>query len=76
MEIAVAEAKSHLSELIRAVAEGEQVVITRSGKPVAQLVAPPTSTRVVRFGMMRGKIRMSPGWDDPISEEQFFRGDI
>jgi prevent-host-death family protein len=33
------QAKSQLPRLLRAVAEGETVVITRYGKPVAQLVA-------------------------------------
>jgi prevent-host-death family protein len=42
MDIGVAEAKKRLSELIRAVENGEPVVITRKRRPVAQLVpAPP-----------------------------------
>lgn len=32
------EAKTHLSSLLDRVAEGEEVVITRHGKPVARLV--------------------------------------
>ena len=32
------EAKAHLSELIDAVMEGEEVIISRYGKPVAKLV--------------------------------------
>ncbi len=35
------EAKSTLSELLRRVAAGEQVTITRSGEPVAMLVPVP-----------------------------------
>ena len=35
----VAEAKAHLSELIAAAEAGDDVVITRRGKPVAALVA-------------------------------------
>ncbi len=33
----VAEAKAHLSDLIRQIEQGEYVVITRHGKPVAHL---------------------------------------
>jgi prevent-host-death family protein len=66
MEISVAEAKNHFSELLRSVTEGEKVVITRNGKPVAQLVPPPLDKRVVRFGTLRGRIRLKPGWDRPI----------
>ena len=34
------EAKTHLSALLEAVAAGEEIVITRRGKPVARLVPP------------------------------------
>lgn len=35
----VAEAKSHLSSLIAEVATGDEILITRRGKPVARLIA-------------------------------------
>lgn len=37
--ISVAEAKNHLSELIARVEAGEEIAVTRRGKPVARLVA-------------------------------------
>jgi prevent-host-death family protein len=37
MDISVAEAKAHLSELIEQVTKGEEVTITKRGKPVARL---------------------------------------
>lgn len=37
----VATAKSHLSSLLAEIEAGEQVVITRRGKPVARLIAEP-----------------------------------
>jgi prevent-host-death family protein len=40
MEISVRELKSRLSEYLRRVAEGEEVVVTSHGKAVARLVAP------------------------------------
>ena len=39
MEVGVFEAKNKLSELLDRVERGEQVVITRRGKPVARLAA-------------------------------------
>jgi len=33
------EAKTHLSNLLERVAEGEEVIITKHGKPVARLVS-------------------------------------
>ncbi len=76
MDVSVANAKNHLSELLRSVAEGEQVVITRNGKPVAQLVPPPSDKRTVRFGTMRGRVHLKPGWDDPIDIDKFLSGDF
>ena len=90
MDVSVADAKNHLSELLRSVAEGERVVITRNGKAVArngkavarngkavaQLVPLPPEHRVVRFGTMRGRIHLKPGWDDPIDVDRFLTGDL
>lgn len=39
-EVGVFEAKTHLARLLQEVAEGETIVITRHGTPVAQLVPP------------------------------------
>jgi prevent-host-death family protein len=70
MVVSTAEAKNRLPELIRAVEAGEQVVITRHGRPVAQIAPPPTERRKARFDGMKGRIRLLPGWDDPITEEE------
>lgn len=37
--VGVLEAKTHLSKLLDAVEQGEEIVITRHGKPVARIVA-------------------------------------
>ena len=76
MDVSVADAKNRLSELLRSVEAGEEVLITRNGKPVAQLVPPPRSRRTVRFGTMRGRIHMKPGWDDPIDIDKFLSGEF
>lgn len=74
MLISVADAKNQLSQLIRAVEDGEEVIITRSGKPVAQLTPAPKGERKVRWGAMRNRIVLKPGWDEPITEDQFLTG--
>ena len=38
VEVDIADARNRLTQLVRAVEEGESIVITRNGKPVAQLV--------------------------------------
>ncbi|MGH9598886.1 MAG: type II toxin-antitoxin system Phd/YefM family antitoxin [Terracidiphilus sp.] len=70
MVVSTAVAKNRLPELIRMVKDGEQVVITRHGKPVAQLSPPPREKREVQFGSMKDRIKLYPGWDDPITEEE------
>ena len=76
MDVSIAEAKDRLPELIRAVEEGEKVVITRHGKPVAQLAPPPPERRPVRLGCMKGRIQLLPGWDAPVDPERFLEGEL
>ena len=75
MVISTAEAKNRLPQLIRAVEAGEEVIITRHGKPVAQLNPPPAERQKVIFGGMKGRIHLLPGWDEPIDEDQFLAGE-
>jgi prevent-host-death family protein len=77
MDVSITEAKDRLTELIRTVEKGENVVITRHGKPVAQLSPPPPpQKRRVRWGTMRGRIHMKPGWDRPLTVDEFLSGDF
>jgi prevent-host-death family protein len=76
MQISIVEAKNQFSQLIRAVEHGESVLITRNGKPVAQLAPPPYRHRTVRLGGMRDRIRLLPGWDDPVSPDRFIEGGL
>ncbi len=73
VDVSVAEAKNQLSQLIRAVEGGEPVVITRNGHPVAQLVPAPAARRKVRLGTMKGRIRLNPGWDQPVDLDRFLK---
>ena len=76
MDVSIAEAKNRFTQLIRAVEEGEPVVITRNGKPVAQIAPPPPERRQVRFGSMRDQIRLHPGWDEPVDLDHFLTGGL
>jgi len=76
MDISVADAKNRLPELIRAVEAGEQVVITRHGKPVAQIAPPPPERRRIQWGSMRDQIQLLPGWDEAVDLDRFLEGDI
>ena len=64
--VGVGEAKTHLSRLLREVAEGGEVVIARDGTPVARLVA--IERRKREFGFDHGKIWIADDFDDPLPE--------
>ena len=76
MNVAIADAKDQLSELIQAVEQGQEVVITRDGTPVAQLTAAPLPPKrgQVRLGTMRDRIKFKPGWDRSLSLDEFLQG--
>lgn len=67
MIVSVHEAKTHLSRLRREIAAGEDVIITRAGRPVARLV-PIEETRPV-FGVDEGRFAVPDDFDDPLDEE-------
>lgn len=78
MKVSIIEARKRLSELIRAAQAGAEVEITRRGKVVVQLRPVPKATerRKAVLGGMRGRIKLMPGWDDPIDEDIFLAGDF
>lgn len=64
--VSVYEAKTRLSHLIDRAMRGDEVVITRHGRPVARLVAAAGSRSARRLGALRGKIRVRPDFDAPL----------
>lgn len=63
------EAKTHLSALVERAAGGEEIVITKSGKPKARLV-PLDDTRPLRkAGLGKGRWRVSEDFDEPLPDE-------
>jgi prevent-host-death family protein len=63
----VHEAKTHLSMLLAAVESGEDVIIARSGRPVARLVRYVPEKRPL--GIDDGKITIPDDFDTWIPEE-------
>ena len=59
------EAKSQLSKLVELAEGGEEVVIQRSGRPVARLVATEQRRPVAdAFGTLRGEIELTDDFDE------------
>jgi prevent-host-death family protein len=73
------EAKTHLSRLVKAAANGEPFIIARAGKPVVKVVAveAPGAGATRRVGFMAGKISVPEDFDRMGSEEikSMFEGD-
>jgi prevent-host-death family protein len=69
------EAKTNLSRLLDRVAAGEEVIIARSGKPIAKLV--PYEGREPRtLGGWRGQVTIAPDFDDlPADLLALFQGE-
>lgn len=65
----VHEAKTHLSQLLRLVAGGEEVVIARSGRPVARLVPIDRPRGERRLGRDAGLFEVPDDFDSPLSEQ-------
>ena len=63
------DAKTQLSKRIEEAAAGNDVVIARGGKPVARLTRLGPSKRKLRFGVLKGKIKVSADFDAPLPSE-------
>lgn len=59
-------AKTELSKLVAKALAGEEVIVTRAGKPVVKLV-PIRERRVL--GGLEGKITIHPEFYEPLPEE-------
>lgn len=69
MVINIHDAKTHFSKLLERVANGEEIVIARAGRPVARLVAyaPPSGQR--RSGAWKGLVRIGEDFDAPLPDD-------
>jgi prevent-host-death family protein len=65
------DAKARFSEVVDRVAEGDEVIVTRMGKPVARIIAYEAGQAAQRLGLLEGRIRISDDfdeWPDDIAE--------
>ena len=63
------EAKTNLSRLLVKVEAGEDVIIARSGTPVARLVRFQKQGKR-QFGSMKGLVKLDDSFFDPLPEEE------
>ncbi|HEX8361550.1 MAG TPA: type II toxin-antitoxin system prevent-host-death family antitoxin [Longimicrobium sp.] len=60
------EAKTRLSQLVERAAAGEEIIIAKSGRPVARLMPLPAPRAPRTPGALRGQIRVADDFDDPL----------
>jgi prevent-host-death family protein len=68
MKANVHEAKTQFSKLLARVAAGEEVIITKAGKPVARLL-PVKGSEPRSLGMDRGAVTLADDFDAPLPPE-------
>lgn len=70
-------AKTQLSRLLDQVEKGDEVIITRSGRPIAKLTSIKRSQSPRKLGALKGRIRIGRDFDAPLPPEVLdaFEGD-
>ena len=66
--IDINQAEQQLSKLVNHAASGDEVVITKNGKPVAKLVAITEHKQHRQFGSAKGLIKISDDFDEPLED--------
>ena len=64
--INIHEAKTNLSRLLEEVALGGEIIIAKAGKPVAKLSAFNPKKPVIRFDLLKGKVKMARNFNAPL----------
>ncbi len=63
------DAKTRLSQLVDRAAGGEDVVVSRNGKPLVRITRLIEPKRRIKFGLLKGKLRIAPDFDAPLPDE-------
>lgn len=67
--INIHEAKTHFSRLISRVQLGEEIVISKSGRPVARLIPEPRPRKPRQPGSAKGEMIIHDNFDDPLPDD-------
>lgn len=70
------EAKSQLSRLIEMAIAGEEVIISKAGKPVVKLIPYHAESGPRKLGVWRGRVKIAENFDQlPPEIASVFRGE-
>jgi prevent-host-death family protein len=69
-------AKTLLSQLVDKVVAGEDVVVSRNGKPLVRITRLDSGRRPIRFGVLKGRVKITRDFDAPLPANVFaeFKG--
>jgi prevent-host-death family protein len=65
----VQEAKAQLSKLLQDVDSGIEVIIAKAGKPMARISRIEKNSAKIRFGILKGKVKVSENFDAPLPDD-------
>ena len=65
----VHEVQSQLPRLLDEVATGAEVIIAKAGKPMARLSRIEGSRTQIRFGLLKGKVKVAEDFDAPLPDD-------
>lgn len=63
------DAKTRLSQLVDKAAAGEDVVVSRNGKPLVRITRLLVPKRRVVFGVLKGKVKIGKNFDAALPAE-------
>jgi prevent-host-death family protein len=66
--INIYDAKTRLSQLVDRAAAGEDVVVSRNGKPLVRITRLESPKRRIVFGVLKGKVSIAPDFDAPLPD--------
>ena len=67
-QIEISNLPSQLSDLLTAISQGEEVVLTQSAQPVAKVIKFPPIRKPRKAGSAEGQIFMAPDFDEPLED--------
>ncbi len=63
------DAKTRLSQLVDKAASGEDVVVSRNGKPLVRITRLESAKPRVKFGLLKGKLTIPADFDAPLPDD-------
>ena len=70
MEVGIREAKTRLSQLVKAALAGEEVFLTNRGEKTVQLTVVKPTGGLRGLGIWKGKVNLYEGWDSPEEDKK------